>query len=88
MGVIAVAQDCCQAGLQSNTEQWGSYFASTSAAVLWCYITAHLNEEQFSIGVIAIAQACCEPALQRSTEQQGSCFALTSPAVHWYFITA
>jgi len=63
MGVIAVAQDCCQAGLQSNTEQWGSYFASTSAAVLWCYITAHLNEEQFSIGVIAIAQACCEPVL-------------------------
>jgi len=32
--------------LQSSTEQWGSYLALTSAAGLWCCITAHLYEEQ------------------------------------------
>ena len=73
--VTAVAQACCEAVLQSSPEQWGSYFALTSAAVHWCCITAHLHEEQISIGVTAVAQACCEPVLQSSPEQWGSYFA-------------
>ena len=88
IGVIAVAQTSCEASLQSSTEQQGSCFALTSAAVHWSCITAHLYEWQVSIGVIAVAQACCEASLQSSTEQQLSCFALTSAAVHWSCITA
>ena len=52
------AQACCEASLQSSTEQWGRHFALTSAAVHWSCITAHLYEEQISIGVSALAQAC------------------------------
>ena len=51
IGVIAVAQACCEPVLLSSTEQQGSYFALTSAAVHWCCITAHLYEGQISIGV-------------------------------------
>jgi len=40
--------------VQSSNEQQGSYFALTSAAVLWCCITAHLCGEQSSTGVIAV----------------------------------
>ena len=57
---------------------WGSYFALTSAAVPWCWVIAHLYEQQISPGVIAVAQACCEASLQSTTEQWGSYFALTS----------
>ena len=74
IGVIAVAQACCEAGLQSSTELWGSCFALTSAAVHMSCITAHLYEGQISIGVIAVTQGCCEAGLQRSTEQWESCF--------------
>jgi len=56
-----VAQGCCEPVLQGSTEQQGSYFALTSAAMPWCCITAHLYEEQISIGAIAVAQGCCEP---------------------------
>ena len=74
-------QACCEAVLQSSTEQQGSYSALTSAAVLWCCITAHLYEEQMSVGVTAGSQACCEPVLQSSTEQWGSYASLASVAV-------
>ncbi len=76
-GVIAVAQACCEPGLQSSTEHWRSYSALTSAAVHCCCFTAHLHEEQSSIGAIAATQACCEPGLQSSTQQWGSYVALT-----------
>jgi len=56
IGVIAVAQACCEPVLQSSIEKWGSDFSLTSAAVLWACITAHLYEEQISIGVIAVTQ--------------------------------
>jgi hypothetical protein len=69
IGVIAAAQAYCEPVLQSSTEQQGSYFALTSAAVHWCCNTAHLHEEQISTGVIAVAQACCEPVLQSRTEK-------------------
>ena len=69
MGVIALAQACCQALLQSSTEQWKLYFSKGTAAVYWCWDTAELYEEQTFIGVIAGSQACCEPFLQSSTEQ-------------------
>ena len=39
---IAVAKVCYEASLQSITEQWGSYFALTSAAVPWCFIPAQV----------------------------------------------
>jgi len=50
-----VAQGCCEPVLQGSTEQQGSYFALTSAAMPWCFISAHLYEEQISTGVIAVA---------------------------------
>ena len=56
IGAIAVAQGCCEASLQSSTEQQGSYSALTSSAVHWSSITPHLCEQQFSIGAIAVAQ--------------------------------
>jgi len=42
IGVIAATQSCCEPVLQSCTEKRGSYSAWTSAAVLWCCITAQL----------------------------------------------
>jgi len=74
IGVFAVTQACCQHGMPSSTEQWGSYFALTSAAVHWCCITAELYEEQIPIGVFAGTQGCCELVLQSCTENWGSLF--------------
>ena len=76
-----MAQAYCEPVLQSSIQQWGSYIALTSVALLWCCITATLYEEQNSIGAIAVAQACCEPVLQTSIQQWGSYIALTSVAV-------
>ncbi len=64
------------------------HFAKSSAALHWCWVTAHLYEQQMFIGVIAVTQACCEPGLQSSIGQQESYFALTSAAVHWCWVTA
>ncbi len=75
IGVVAVGQGCCEASLQSNTEQWESYCVLTSAAVQWSCINAHLDEEQISIGVVAVSQGCCEASLQSDTEQ---CIGLAS----------
>ncbi len=88
MGVVAVGQGCCEASLQSNTEQCQSYSVLTSAAVHWSCINALLDEEQISIGVVAVAQGCCEPVLQSNTEQWESYCALSSDAVHWSCINA
>ncbi len=71
-GAMEVAQGCCEASLQSSTEQHESYFALTIAAVQWCCIIAHLYEKHIFISVIAVAQACCEASLQSSTEQHES----------------
>ena len=43
-----------------------------SATVLqcnWCWVTAHLYDQQIFIGVIAVTQGCCQAVLQSSTEQ-------------------
>ncbi len=87
-GVIAGAHACCEASLQGSSEQQGSYFAQTSAAVHRCCIAAHLYEMQISVGVIAVAHACCDASLQGSSEQQGTYFAQTSAAVHRCCIAA
>ena len=63
-------------------------FALTSVAVHWCWVTAHLYEQNISIGVIAETQACSEPVSQSTTEQWGMQIALTSVAVHWCWVTA
>ena len=55
--------------MQSSTEQQGSLFALTSAAVHWCCITAPLCEEQIFIGVIAVAQACSAAVEMMSTDR-------------------
>ena len=68
--------------MQSSTEQWGSNYALTSAAVHLCCITVQLYEQQISIGVIARSQAWSEPDLHSSAAQWGACFALRSAAVH------
>jgi len=74
--------------LQSSPEQGGMPFAKDSVALHWCWITAHLYEEQISIGAVAVTQACCEPDLHNSTEQWGMLFANNSVAVHWCWVTA
>jgi len=71
IGVTAVTQACCQAILQSSTEQWRMHFALTSVAVRYSWVTAYLYVEQILIGVIAVTQACCQAVLQSSTEQWG-----------------
>jgi len=86
--VIAVTQTCCDSVLHSSTEQWEMHFALSSAALHWCWVTAHLYEEHISMGVIALSQACCEPVVQSSTEQWGMHFAQTSAAEHWCWVTA
>ncbi len=63
-------------------------FAVTIVAVHWCWVTAHLYEQQMSIGVFAETQACSEPVSQSNTEQWGMQIALTSVAVHWCWVTA
>ena len=77
-----MTQACSEPDSHSSTEQWGAYFALSSAAVHWYCITGQLYEEQISIGVFAVAQACSEHDLQSSTEQWGAYFALRSAAVH------
>jgi hypothetical protein len=79
---------CYELVLQSSTEQWGLHFALNRAAVHWCWVTAHLYEEQISLGVTAVLSACCGPVLQSSTAEWGLHFALTSAAVQWCCITA
>ena len=79
---------CCKPVLQSSTEQWGLQFALNSVAVHWCWLTAHLYEEQMSLGVVAVVPACCKPVLHRRTEQWALQFALNSVAVHWCWVTA
>jgi len=74
--------------LPSSTDQWGLHFALNSAAVHWCWVTAHLYEEQISIGEFAVTQGFCEPVLQSSTEQWENYFALTSAAVHGCWVSA
>ncbi len=64
------------------------HFAQTSAALHFCWLTAHLYEEQISIGVIAVTQACCEPVC-RAALNSGECiFAQTRAAVHFCCLTA
>jgi len=65
IGLIALAQGCCEASLQSNTEQWESYTALTSAAVHCCCITAHLYEQQISIGAIAVTNIISKDKARR-----------------------
>ena len=64
------------------------HFALTSAAVRFCWLTAHLYDEQMSTGVFAVTQACCEPVLQSTTEQWPMHVALHSAAVHFCWLTA
>ncbi len=64
------------------------HFALIIAAVHFCWLTAHLYEEQTSIGVIAGRQACCEPVLPSTSQQWGMQFAQTSAAVHLSWLTA
>ena len=64
------------------------HFAQTSAAVQFCWLTAHLYEEQISMSVIAMTQACCEPVLQSRFECWTMHFAQTSAAVHFCWLTA
>ncbi len=47
---------CCEPVLQSSTGQWGMHFALSSAAVQWCWVTAHLYEEEIFTGVFAATQ--------------------------------
>ncbi len=63
-------------------------FAESSVAVFWCWVTAHLYEEEIFIDVLAVIQACCKPVLQSSPEHWGMQFAESSVAVLWCWVTA
>jgi len=63
IGVMALAQTCCEPDLHNSTGQWGVHFAKNSVAVLWCWVNAQLHGEQISIGVLAVTQACSQPGL-------------------------
>ena len=39
-------------------------FAKNSAVLHWCWVPAHICEEQISIGLFAQPQIFCEPDLQ------------------------
>ena len=43
--------------------------ALTSAAVQWCWGTAHLYDEQISLGLLAVTRACCQVYLQSTLGQ-------------------
>ena len=88
MGVIAVTQGYCEAVLQSSTEQLEQHFAKNSVAVHWCWITAHLYDQQIFTGANAVTQGCCQAVLQSSTEQWEQHFAQGSAAVHYCWVTA
>jgi len=47
---------CCEAVLQSSSEQWGLLFANSNAQMHWCWVTAHLYGQQIIISVIAETQ--------------------------------
>ncbi len=63
-------------------------FSKAHAAEHWCWLTAHLYEQQTSADVIAVTQGCCEPVLQSSPELWGMQHAKISLAVHWWVVTA
>ncbi len=64
------------------------HFANNSVALHWCWVTAHLYEQQIFVGVIAVIKACRQRVLQSSTEQWGLYYDLNSVAVHWCWLTA
>ncbi len=68
--------------------KWETRFALNTVPVHWCWVTAHLCEEQMSTCVTAVSQACCQPVLQSSSEQREIHFALNRVAVHWCWVTA
>ena len=63
-------------------------FSLDSAAVHWCWVTAHLHEERISAGVFAVTQACCEPVIQSSTGRLGIHLIPSRAAEHWCWVTA
>ena len=62
--------------------------AKASVAVHWCWVTAHLYEQQTFIGVFTVTHACCETVLQSSTGHWGMHSAEASAAVPWCWVTA
>ena len=54
----------------------------------WCWVTAHLYDQQIFLRVIALTQGCCQAVLQSSTEQWEQHSAQSSAAVHWCWVTA
>ena len=66
----------------------GMYSAKASAAEQWCWVTAHLYEQQTFIGAFTVTHACCETVSQSSTGQWGMHSAKASAAEDWCRVTA
>ena len=64
-----MARTCCQAVVQSTTEEWDQDLAQGSAAVPCCWVTTDLYEKQIFIGVIAVAPAFRQAVLQSTIGQ-------------------
>ncbi len=69
IGVIEVTQACSEPVLQSSIKQWEMQFALTIVAVHWCWVTAHLYEQQraLSLSMDHLCLTCC----RRWDRQQG-----------------
>jgi len=78
-----VTQACYEHVLLSTTEQGGRHFPKPNAAEYWCWVTAHLYEEQIFLGVIAVTKACYEHVLLSTTEQGEMQFPKPNAAEHW-----
>ena len=79
--VIPVTQ-VCQPVLQSSLEQLEILFAKNSVALHWCWVIAHMCEQQVISGVIPVTQGCCPPALHSCPEQWELHFAKNSTCMN------
>ena len=61
--------------------------AKASAAVHWCWVTAHLYEQQTFIGVFKVTHACCDCFAEQHWTL-GNVFCKASAAEHWCWVTA
>ena len=57
LGSLLSCRSCTGRLTYQGKEEWGLHFALNSVAVHWCWVSAHLYEEQIFIGVSAGLQA-------------------------------
>ena len=66
----------------------GNAFAQTSVAVHFCWLTAHMYEDQISTGVIAVTHNPAVCLFCLAALNGGKCICPSSIAVHFCWLTA